>query len=164
MTARMPLAALALALLSAGAGATSICRWVDESGRTQMAEAVPEKYKKVATCTDSQKYEPSPEQRQAAERRAAEDKARASQAPAKPLVERDSSAALPTRPASQASAKRPTEVVTDATDCPTWWRVYDESLECFGAFRTTRGGTKDEAFDKCNVVRSPELKCGPRTN
>jgi hypothetical protein len=127
-----------------------------------MADTVPEKYKKVATCTDSQKYEPSPEQRQAGERRAAEDKARTSQAAAKP-GDRASTAAPP-RAASQPGAKRPTEVVTDATACSTWWRVYEESLECFGTFRTTRGATKEEAFDKCNVVPSPELKCGPRSN
>jgi hypothetical protein len=81
MTTRMSLAAVALAMLPIGAQATSICRWVDESGRTQMAQAVPEKYKKLATCTDSRTYEPTSEQRQAADRRAAEDQARAKQAP-----------------------------------------------------------------------------------
>jgi hypothetical protein len=60
--------------------------------------------------------------------------------------------------------KRPTEVVTDATDCATWWRIYDASVECFGPYRTTRGATKVEAFDKCNVIASPEPKCGPRSH
>ena len=41
----LALAALSLLPLSTGAGATSICRWVDERGRTQIAEVVPEKYK-----------------------------------------------------------------------------------------------------------------------
>ena len=58
--------------------------------------------------------------------------------------------------------KRPAELVTDATDCETWWRLYDESTACFGPFRTTRGATKVEAFDVCNAVASPEPKCGPR--
>ena len=58
-------------------------------------------------------------------------------------------------------AKRPAEIVTGATDCPTWWRLYDESAECFGPYRTTRGATKAEAFDKCTPIPSPELKCGP---
>jgi hypothetical protein len=158
------LAAMALLLLSTGAGATSICRWVNESGRTQIAEVVPEKYRQVATCTDSQKYELSPEQRQAAEQRVAEDKARARQAAAKAPAARASNAARPARAASQAGAKRPTEVVTADTDCPTWWRIYDESVECFGPYRTTRGATKPEGFDRCNVVASPEPKCGPRSN
>jgi hypothetical protein len=164
MKTRMSLAAVALLSLSTSAGATSICRWVNESGRTQIAEVVPEEYRKVAICTDSQKYELSPEQRQAAEQRVAEDKARARKAAAKAPAVRASNAARPARAASQAGAKRPTEVVTDATDCPNWWRIYDESIECFGPYRTTRGATKAEGFDKCNVVASPEPKCGPRSN
>jgi hypothetical protein len=164
MKNRKSFAAVALVLLSTGAGATPICRWVDESGRTQIAEVVPEKYKKVAICTDSQKFELSPEQREAAEQRGAEDKAMARKAAAKPPGERASSAPRPARAASQPGAKRPTEVVTDATDCPTWWRIYDQSVECFGPYRTGRGATKAEGFDKCNVVASPEPKCGPRSN
>ena len=164
MMTREPFAALALVLLSTCAGATSICRWVDERGRTQIAEVVPEKYKKAAICTDSRRYELSAEQRQAAERRVAEDKARARQAAAKPPGNGASSAPRPARAAFQPGAKRPTEVVTDATDCPTWWRIYDESVECFGPYRTTRGATKPEGFDKCHVVESPEPECGPRSN
>ncbi|MBX9818544.1 MAG: hypothetical protein K2X79_10980, partial [Burkholderiaceae bacterium] len=60
--------------------------------------------------------------------------------------------------------KRPAETVTDATDCPTWWRIYDDSNACFGPFRTVQGGLKPEAFDHCNAVASPELRCGPRRN
>ena len=164
MMIREPFAALALVLLSTCAGATPICRWVDESGRTQIAEVVPEKYKKVASCTDSRRYELSAEQRQAAEQRLAEDQTKARQAAAAAPADRASGAARPAKAASQRGAKRPTEVVTDATDCPTWQRIYDESVECFGPYRTTRGATKPEGFDRCNVVASPEPKCGPRSN
>ena len=156
--------ALALELLSMDAGATSICRWVNERGQTQIAEVVPEKYKKVAICTDSQKYELSPEQRQAAEQRLAEDKARARTAAAQPLADRASSAPGPARAASRTGPKRPTEVVTDTTDCTSWWRIYDESAACFGPYRTTRGALKVEGFEICNVVASPVPKCGPRIN
>ena len=71
------LAVMAMTLHSPTAGATSICRWVNESGRTQFAEVVPEKYKKVAVCNDSQRYGLSPEQSRAAEQRAADERARA---------------------------------------------------------------------------------------
>lgn len=158
------LTALSLLPLSTGAGATSICRWVNESGRTQIAEVVPEKYRKVAVCTDSQRYELSPAQRRAAEQRAADIKARAGRAMAQAPSNRASAPSSPARAASPSSAKRPTEVVTDDTSCPTWWRIYDESVECFGPYRTTRGATKPEAFDKCRVVPSPEPKCGPRSH
>lgn len=164
MKTRTSFVALALMLLSMGAGATSICRWVNGSGQTQIAEVVPEKYKQVAICTDSQKYELSPEQRRAAERRVAEDKARARTAAAEPLADRASSAPRPARAASRPGPKRPTEVATDATDCTTWWRIYDESAACFGPYRTTRGAIKVEGFDHCNVVASPVPKCGPRIN
>jgi hypothetical protein len=156
--------AIALLLLSTSADATSVCRWVNQSGRTQIAEVVPEKYRKVAVCTDSQKYELSPEQLRAAEQRAAEDKDRARRAAAQAPSDRASGTPRPPRAASQAGAKRPTEVVSADTDCTTWWRIYDESVECFGPYRTTRGATKLEGFDRCNVVVSPEPKCGPRSN
>ncbi len=158
------LATASLMLPSASVKATSLCRWVDESGRTQIAEVVPEKYRKAAVCTDSQEYELSAEQRRAAEQRVAQDKARAREAAAKPPSDRASGAPSPARAASKPGAKRPTEIVTANTDCATWWRIYDESVECFGPFRTTRGATKPEGFERCNVVTSPEAKCGPRSN
>lgn len=158
------LAALSLVLLSTGAGATSICRWVNESGRTQIAEVVPEKYRKVAVCIDSKRYELSAEQRRAAEQRAADDKAKARQAATVPPADRTSSAPRPAPASSPSGAKRPTEIVNDDTSCAAWWRICDESVECFGPYRTTRGATKPEGFDKCNVVASPEPKCGPRSH
>jgi hypothetical protein len=164
MTMPGTLAAAALLLLCCGAGATPICRWVDESGRTQIADVVPEPYEKVAVCTDSQRYELSSQQRQAAEQRLTDDKAKARRTAVRPPAGPASSARRPARAASQPSAKRPTEVVTETTDCPTWWRIYDESVGCFGPYRTTRGATKVEAFDKCNVIASPEPRCGPRSN
>jgi len=158
------LAGLALTFLVQAVGAAPICRWVDESGRTQISDVVPDRYKKVATCTDSQQYELSPSQRREANERAAAERARSRSEAANPPKKGASGPLGPAAPASQPGAKRPTEVVTDATDCKTWWRVYDESGDCFGPYRTARGGIKPEAFDKCNVVPSPEAKCGPRRN
>ena len=163
LLARMPVALIAvtLALLSPVARSMSICRWVDENGRTQMSDVVPDKYKKSAICSDSQKYELSPEQEREAQRRAAEAQRRTRHEMAAPPTEAASS---PLGTASLPSAKRPTEVITDATDCQTRWRIYDESAECFGPYRTARGATKQEGFDQCNVIPSPEMKCGPRSN
>lgn len=158
------LAAASLTLLPAPSAATPLCRWVDETGRTQISDVVPEKYRRTASCPDSQAYQLTPEQRQEAERRAADETARAGrQATATPTAQ-ESSASAAAAAASRPAAKRPTEAVDDSTDCATWWRIYDESAECFGPFRTTRGGIKPEAFDRCNVVPSPEVKCGPRRN
>ena len=50
--------------------AGDIYRWVDENGRIQFSDVVPEKYKKSAKKIDSRQYELSAEQRREAEARA----------------------------------------------------------------------------------------------
>jgi len=166
LTHRWKVAVMTLALVTTGAKATSICRWVNDAGQTQIMEVVPEKYRSAATCTDSQKYELSDEQRRAVEQQRAEAKAQAQarQATAKLLKNRVPSASRPARTASQPSVKWPTEIVTDTTDCATWWRIYEESVACFGPYRTIYGATRSEGFERCNVITSPALKCGPQSN
>lgn len=44
----------AMVLASSMANATLLCVWLDDTGRTQMASVVPDRYKTVATCADSQ--------------------------------------------------------------------------------------------------------------
>lgn len=159
-----PIAATALVLLPAAAAATSICRWVDENGRSQISDVVPQRYKSVASCIDSRHYELSPEQRREADQRAADERSRAARAAASAPMDTASAAASAAPAAPLPIVKRPVEVVMDATNCPTWWRLYDESSACFGPHRTVRGGMKPEAFDLCNEVPSPEPKCGLRSN
>lgn len=158
-------AALVLALCPSLAAATPICRWTDGQGGTQLSQEVPEAYRHSAVCTDSRQYELPPDQRRAAELDAAQQ--------ARERMLRDRARLEEARTISPAPAvpdplpavvKRPAEVVTDATDCTTWWRLFDESAECFGAYRTVHGGIKGEAFDVCNVVAGPEPVCGPRRN
>jgi hypothetical protein len=154
------LLACSLLAVACAATATVIYRWVDEDGRTHVSDVVPEKYKKSATRVDSGQYEVSPERRKEAEERAAKEKALAEEAAKR------RAGAPPAVLASTASApvpaKRPAQGVTDSTDCETWWRLYRESQECFGAYRTVGGGIKAEAFEKCNAIPGPEPKCGPR--
>ncbi len=141
------------------AQAAVIYRWVDENGRTHVSDVVPEKYKKSAKRIDSGKSEIPPEQRQEAERDAAKEKALADEAAKR---RQNAEVAQPANAASQAVvSKRPAQGVTDSTDCETWRRLYQESMECFGPYRTARGATKAEAFEKCNPIPSPDLKCGP---
>ena len=161
----MPLAMLiaATAWLAAAlpARAASVCRWVDDSGRTQVSDVVPLKYSKVATCTDSKQHELPPEAVRRAQERAAQDKLSAAESDKE--RSRPASAPSTAKPASApAGAKKPAQELTKDTDCATWRRLYDESLECFGPYRTTRGATKPEAFDKCNPIPSPNDACGAR--
>jgi hypothetical protein len=142
--------------------ATPICRWVDAQGRTQIAETVPSRYKAVAVCTDSGRTEIPAAQRREAQQRADSDRARAARSPSVPAAAAASAARPEQERASAPAPKRPAQPVTDRTDCATWWRLYDESLACFGPFQTTRGAIKAEAFEVCNVVVSPEPRCGRR--
>jgi hypothetical protein len=157
------LAAVSLGLLSTVAAATPVCRWVDEAGRTHLTDVVPERYKAWATCTDSNRYELSASQRRAALKRVEEDRAATTRAAATPPLRPASGTERRTASASGSVVKRPAEGVTDATDCATWWHLYDESIACFGPFRTTRGATKVEAFEVCNAIASPEPMCGARS-
>jgi hypothetical protein len=155
------LLALTLLLLSLPLAAKPICRWVDGSGRTQFSEVVPDRYKDVATCTDSQQFELSPSQRRAAEQLSAEARTKAVRDAAKVPARSASSAPSTKGSVPPRIAKRPAETVTDTTDCATWRRLYEESSACFGPFRTNRGATKAEAFEVCNEIPNPDPTCGP---
>lgn len=149
------------------AHATPLCRWVDDTGRTHLSDAVPEKFRASATCTDSSVFEPRPEDRAAATKRAAADRERARIAEAERRAQEPTGAtrlAGPAGPAASAprAAKRPARVPDENTDCRTWWRLYDQSAECFGPWRNVNGSIKPEAFERCNLVQSPEPKCGLR--
>ncbi len=157
------LLAICHALLSPALAATLICRWVDEKGHTHIADVVPDGYTKIATCIDSAQYELTPEQRRDTEQRNATERSKAGNDKANLGKKAASRASRPVDAASQPKTKRRKGVVTDATDCATWWRLYDESSECFGPYKTLRG-IRPEAFDNCNEVASPEPKCGLRSN
>ena len=66
------------------AHAADIYVWTDDSGKTHIADSVPEKYRKSATRIDSSQFEPTPEQQReaAAARAALAQKASAVSAPA----------------------------------------------------------------------------------
>jgi hypothetical protein len=153
---------LVAAIIPAGAVAshgTVIYRWVDENGRTHVSDAVPERYKKSATRIDSGQYDVSPERRKQAQEQAAREKALVDDA-----ARRREDAPLPaSAPAASMpkGSKRPAQGVTDSTDCETWRRLYRDSLECFGPYRTAKGATKAEAFEKSADIPDPRAKCGP---
>ncbi|OGB20525.1 MAG: hypothetical protein A3I66_05590 [Burkholderiales bacterium RIFCSPLOWO2_02_FULL_57_36] len=129
--------------------AAEMYRWVDENGRTQFSDIVPEKYKKTAKRIDSGKYELTEEQRKEAESRMAKEKA----------------AAAPTQAATteQTSTLSGQNVPPqpDGTDCATQYRLYHESLQCYGPYRNANGSIKVEAHEKCIPVMDPNRKCGP---
>lgn len=142
--------------------AADMYRWVDENGRTQLSDTVPEKYRKSAVKIDSRRYELSAEQRSEVDTRtAAAEKTRLEEAQRKKALA-DAAAAAASAPASAGSAgktaaRKPAEA---ATDCATLQRLYRESEDCFALFKVVGGATKAEAFQKCTVAESPVTKCG----
>lgn len=140
-------------LMSSVAYASTVYRWVDEQGRVHYSDVVPERYRSKAKPVNASVAEPSAEQQREALERNQRERARA----LLPSVDRSTLDAS-TPAASAASAplsKRPVRLPDDRTDCETWQRLYEESAECFGPYRTVGGGVKPEAFDVCNVVPEP---------
>ncbi|WP_418318664.1 hypothetical protein [Piscinibacter sakaiensis] len=160
-----PLLLLVLPLLGQSASAAPICRWVDDSGRTHLADVVPERYAATAQCSDSSQYRIDPDRVIKAQQEAQLMRQRAGlgdQRAVDPAQSAASGAGSGRPPAaSPTTQRRPSRGVDDSTDCATWRQLYRESGECFGPYRTVGGGVKAEAFDKCRPIPSPELKCGP---
>jgi hypothetical protein len=140
--------------------AADIYRWVDENGRTQMSDVVPERYRSRATRVDSRQFELSDAQRKEAAARAereraaeAEARARRAQAPVDPAA-----ASAP------AGASAPTPRVQPnrgGSECDRLWQDYRESQECFAPYQRVQIGPSAEAFKRCKQVDNPSQKCGP---
>jgi hypothetical protein len=140
-------------LLASVAVASTVYRWVDDQGMVHYSDLVPEWYRNKAKPVNAPAAEPTPEQQREALERAQSEKAKAlapSIGRSRRLVD-----AQPASAASAPSGKRPAQVPNDQTDCETWQRLYMESIECFGPYRTVGGGIKPEAFEVCNVVPEP---------
>lgn len=146
-------------LLASLAVASTVYRWVDDQGRVHYSDVVPERYRSMAKPVNATAAEPTPEQQREAIERAQSEKSKAL-APS-PSISRSSppESAKPASTASAPSRKRPVQVPNAQTDCVTWQRLYMESIECFGPYRTVRGGIKPEAFEVCNVVPEPPSRC-----
>ena len=134
----------------------AVYRWVDDQGKVHYAEVVPQRYQGVAKRVGAEANEPSAEQRRDALARAQREKADAAARAAERQRPPARAASAPSAVAGpRPAARRPAQIPNDQTDCKTWQRLYRESIECFGPFRTTRGATKPEAFEVCNVVSEP---------
>lgn len=147
---------LASALVNAAGAA--VYRWVDDQGKVHYSEVVPQRYQSVAKRMDAPANEPSAEQRREALARAQQEATRAADMASERAAERERLPPASTPAAVDApkpAGKRPAQTPNDQTDCETWQRLYEESIECFGPFRTVGGGIKPGAFEVCNVVVAP---------
>lgn len=154
---------LGLLALCGAADAADLYRWVDETGRTQISDVVPARYRDVATRIDTSASEIPESQRQEALERAAREKQ---------LVEERMRAAQPPSPPPAPVPQPKTVELTppDNSDaeCAELIRAYRESQECFAPFMVMRrdgrhhrrGWVRPEAYRYCQRVQSPYAKCG----
>ncbi len=149
-------------LACAASTAATVYRWVDEQGKVHYSGVVPERYRSAAKPVNASANEPTAEQQREALGRAQKEKDKAEAIG----TQREGSApnVRPPPAAARPTGKRPSQIPNDQTDCETWQRLYMESLDCFGPYRTVRGGIKPEAFELCNVVpEPPPSRCRMRT-
>lgn len=131
----------------------TVYRWVDDEGKTHYSETVPH-YRRTAEAIDAPANNPTAEQRREALMRAQKEKDAAAAIDAD--KQRFPSSPQPASSAQKPVVKRPTETPSSQTSCETWQRLYEESMACFGSFRTEHGSTQ-EAFEICNVVAEPPI-------
>jgi hypothetical protein len=149
---------VALVLCCSMPHAADIYRWVDETGRTQFGDTVPERYKASARKLDNPP-EPTPKQRSDAAARVDSDKSAASRnaggksGPAKAGVKPAPAAA----PAVAAAQKAPD------SECARQQQLYRASQECFAPYRQANGSIKAEAYKVCTEVVDPSPRCGIET-
>jgi hypothetical protein len=158
ITPMLQVIALLLSTAQSSVEAATIYRWTDDQGKTHYSEIVPEKYQKTAKALSPDTSSPTAEQQREAQERLAREKIRAAE------TERTSSkpGSQPVPASSTPITRRPTQVPDERTDCETWARLYKESLDCFGPYRTARGATREEAFTHCTPVDEPPTRCRQR--
>ncbi|MBK1713263.1 DUF4124 domain-containing protein [Rubrivivax gelatinosus] len=140
-------------LPAVAADASTVYRWVDDTGTVHYSEVVPERYRDTARPLQPP-APPTAEQQRQAQQRLQQQKAKAAA-----VDTGGEPTAAPVPPAaSRPVGKRPSQLPDEQTDCDTWQRLYDESEACFGPYRTVGGGVKAEAFAVCNVVHEPPVE------
>lgn len=138
--------------------AEDIYRWVDEKGRTQFSDKVPERYRNAASRVDTSPAELTESQRLEAAGRAAREKE---------VVQRASEARNePAQPSAAVVGGRD-RVTQQKANCERMQREYRESQECFAPYivrgrhgKYRPGVVLPEAFLHCKPVPDPSQQCG----
>lgn len=142
-----------IALCSFGPPAHSldIYQWVDDLGKTHIADVVPEKYKTTAKLLNYRRDNISDAERQSAEAKAAKSK----------LLLAPKQIDAITQPTVDNTPK-PVEPVQHLT-CTQKWDEYYRSQECFAPYmiRNGMGGSilRPEAYQNCQEIKTPAMEC-----
>ena len=157
------LALSTLLLLPLSLQAAEVYRWVDESGQTHLSDTVPDRYRNSATRVDPGPTELTPQQREEAEARAAQQRKGAEEEAQRRARGAAADAAGPTAPAPAPPAPpiQPAPRATrNSSDCAELLRRYRESQECFARYRMANGAIRPEGFVMCGPdVPDPSGQC-----
>ena len=133
--------------------AAATYRWTDDQGAVHYGDVVPPQYEDRARRMGPPSTAPTDAEQQRALERAARDRAQAAAKANAPPPD-----ASPPGPSADDTGKRPAQTPSADTDCETWQRLYEESIDCFGPYHTVNG-IRPEAFDHCNEVLAPPSRC-----
>jgi hypothetical protein len=141
--------------------AADVYRWVDETGRTQYSDVVPERYKSAARRVDTRPLV-TDEEFAAAQEREARDRLESGEWRRSPEMSPVGGLGSGTGAPSAGEPAQPAPAATGGNACATQHQAYRESQECFAPFRTVTGAVKPEAFNVCGApVLDPSPQCGP---
>ena len=139
---------MAFAAFFTAAWGADIYKWVDEKGRTQYGQSVPDKYKKSAIKIEQEIHTPTDAQREEAAARAAQDKEKAAALATRKLEPAKPRTSVKPAPASAA-------VENKATRCEAERQKYRESVACFEPYRMPNGAIQPEGLEKCVSMKEP---------
>jgi hypothetical protein len=137
------------------ASAADIYRWIDQDGRTQVSDVVPEQYKHSATRIDTRQIEKTDGPRSGVKKRADRETVTVETA-------EKNQAPNPTSKTPDAKDEGSSGTSISEADCAVLWRRYKESAKCWGRYNLW-GGQKEgaAALAACGPgVPSPNSKCG----
>ena len=127
------------------ANSADIYKWVDDAGKTNMGDIVPEKYRSRSSLVKVQSG-PNASQRADAFARLEKEKKLAEPSPARSV-------------STSPTILNPAAPPTGLTNCEKRQQEYRASLECFAPYRT-KNGIHGDAAQHCKSVTDPAPECG----
>ncbi|MDO9420962.1 MAG: DUF4124 domain-containing protein [Herminiimonas sp.] len=129
-----------------------IYKWIDDSGKVNVSDTVPEKYRARAKLIDMRAAgSPSDSQRTDAFKRSEKEKLMAEPPPERAF------------PASPSHIGKPINTPVAFTECEKKFQAYRASQECFAPYKI-KNGMKEEAAQNCMEVKDPTFECGSRSD
>jgi hypothetical protein len=132
---------------AASVSAADLYRWVDEKGKVQYGDSVPERYKgqakRIGGSNVSESDRSEAEARAARERSALEKMGKAREA-----------RSGETR-ATPAPAATPPKAASSGNSCADQWSAFLANNACFDKFRNNNGSVRPEAYSVCKQSTQP---------